>query len=85
MQFDAVILCILTDMTVITARAPKVPANTKPLFFFKASNTAMKNVLSPNSENSIRRNPEISPSRNASLPNEPADRRLLWSGMQGEQ
>ena len=32
----------------------------------------MKNVLSPNSENSISRNPEISPSRNASLPNEPA-------------
>ena len=45
----------------MTARAPKVPANTTPLFCFKAKSTAMKKVLSPSSEKRISRNPETRP------------------------
>ena len=61
----------LTDITVMMASAPNVPANTRPLFFFSASNTAMKKVLSPSSENKMSRNPDTNPSLNASLPIDP--------------
>ena len=61
-----------TEIMVMTARAPKDPANTKPLFSFNASNTAMKKVLSPSSENRMSRNPETMPSRKGLSPTSPA-------------
>lgn len=39
-----------TEMTVMTASAPKVPPNTRPLGCCSASSSAMKKVLSPISE-----------------------------------
>jgi hypothetical protein len=51
-----------TEMRVITARAPKVPRKTRDLDSFNASKTAMKKVLSPNSENRIKRKPDNTPS-----------------------
>jgi len=51
-----------TEMTVITASAPNVPANTLPLLCCVASSTAMKNVLSPISLKKMRRNADRKPS-----------------------
>ena len=59
-------------MTVMTASAPKVPANTTPLLSFRASSTAMKKVLSPSSEKRMSRNPETIPSRSGESPTRPA-------------
>ena len=51
-----------TEMTVITANAPNVPAKTLPLLCCVASSTAMKNVLSPISLKKMSRNADRKPS-----------------------
>lgn len=61
-----------TEMTVITASAPKVPANTIPLGCLSASSSAMKKVLSPISLNKMSRKPETNPSRRGESPTMPA-------------
>ena len=61
-----------TEIMVMTVRAPKDPAKTKPLFSFSASKTAIKKVLSPSSEKSMSRNPETMPSRKGLSPISPA-------------
>ena len=58
-------------MTVMTPNAPKVPANTTLRDSFSASSTAMKNVLSPSSENRISRNPDSAPSLKGLSPSTP--------------
>lgn len=60
-----------TEMTVMMASAPKVPAKTMPRASFSASSTAMKNVLSPSSEKRIRRNPDTAPSLKGLSPSSP--------------
>lgn len=57
-----------TEMTVMTPKAPKVPRKTSPCDCFSASSRAMKNVLSPSSENKMRRNPDTTPSLKAGSP-----------------
>ncbi len=59
-------------MTVMTARAPKVPAKTALLGCLKASRSAMKKVLSPISEKNIKRKPETNPSVKGLSPTIPA-------------
>mmetsp|Transcript_13885 Transcript_13885/g.23477 ORF Transcript_13885/g.23477 Transcript_13885/m.23477 type:complete len:228 (+) Transcript_13885:735-1418(+) len=51
-----------TEMKDMMARAPKVPTKTALCGCFSASNTAMKNVLSPISEKKINRNADAKPS-----------------------
>ena len=66
----------LTEMTDMTARAPKVPPKTSTLFSLSARSRAKKNVLSPSSENKIRRNPDTIPSLNGESPMSPAKHTL---------
>ena len=65
-------------MTVMTPSAPKVPANTTLRDSFSASSTAMKNVLSPSSENRISRNPDSAPSLNGLSPSTPGARHVRY-------
>mmetsp|Transcript_13850 Transcript_13850/g.54914 ORF Transcript_13850/g.54914 Transcript_13850/m.54914 type:complete len:211 (+) Transcript_13850:619-1251(+) len=57
-----------TEMTVMTARAPKVPANTVALSCWVARMTAMKNVLSPISLKKMSRNAWRKPSSRPPVP-----------------
>mmetsp|Transcript_15310 Transcript_15310/g.42818 ORF Transcript_15310/g.42818 Transcript_15310/m.42818 type:complete len:222 (+) Transcript_15310:725-1390(+) len=55
----------------MTARAPNVPTNTSVLLCCNASSIARKNVLSPISENKMRRKPETKPSVKGLSPTTP--------------
>jgi hypothetical protein len=49
-------------MTVMAAKAEKVPMKTRARDRFVANRRAMKKVLSPSSEKKMRRKPETTPS-----------------------
>ena len=59
-------------MTDMTARAPKVPAKIRALFSLRARSNARKKVLSPSSENRMRRKPDTIHSLSGESPIKPA-------------